>query len=509
MRPDSAEQSAGVSGSWRDAVLATLISVIVGGAAIGGFLIGRNVTRDAFIEKVGAFGADKRSTLLTAGTTPMSLLDALGQVDDGTAEVFSRLYGVPHGDRQALVQRLRDVAWQPPYRPAPFVGHIAGPVFGDDLRINVLGFRDERQSYLTKPEQTVRVFITGGSTAWGSGATSQKNTISYLLEQDLNQRVGRVTGYRYEVINTALPAWATTQERLLIEQRLVDMHPDLIIMFSGNNDVHWALEGRDIRWFYSYTDQNYITLLNEIYKSAGHPEWTSEFPFSSRPVECSDVARLSARNVEDAAFALRRVKARLVFALQPNLVSTAKGLTERELAIRNRQNKSYWDSCYQALRTELGQLAAPNYRLLDLSKSFGTLDESTELFIDQYHFVDEGNRMIAQALADQIDWNAIVPSAAIPAKGEALTIVKFELTGPSKSFTVWGGGTSAIHIVPSRLNKNLLVVFDQSILPTTVSDDALTASIPTALSPKKGKHAVFIVDGVTGESSPSVAFESQ
>jgi lysophospholipase L1-like esterase len=507
MPPDSAKQPAGVSGSWHDAILATFISVMVGSAAIGGFLIGRNVTRDAFIEKVGVIGTDELATLLSAGTTPLSLLHSVGgEMDDGTAQIFARLYGVPPGDRQALVQRLRDIVWMPPYRPAPFVGHIARPVFGDDLRINVLGFRDERQSYLTKPERTVRVFITGGSTAWGVGASSQKNTISYVLEQNLNQRVSPVTGYRYEVINTAFPAWATTQERLLIEQRLVDMHPDLVIMFSGNNDVHWSLSGRDIRWFYSYMDQNYVALLNEMHKSAGHPEWTTAFPFSSRPLECSEVARRSARNVEGAALAAQRVHARVVFALQPNLVSTAKRLTQHEQAVRDTQNRPYWDSCYQALRTELGQIAVSNYRFLDLSRSFGALDENTELFVDTYHFVDAGSRLVAEALADQIDWNAIAPSGAVVADGEALKIVKLNPTEPGKA---WADGTSGIRIVPSRINQNLLVVFDRTILPTIVGDDVITASIPAALSAKKEQHTVYIVDGVTGESSSSVAFESR
>jgi lysophospholipase L1-like esterase len=390
----------------------------VAGAVFGGFLIGRNITHDAFIEKVSGQGSVEGTTLISAGTAPLSLLQVLGKgVDDPlTARALASAYDVPAGDREALVQRLRDIVWMPPYRPAPFVGHMAAPFSGDDLHINVLGFRDERQSYVTKPEGTVRIFITGGSTAWGSGASSQKNTIAYVLEQILNERVGRATGYHYEVINAAFPAWTTTQEKLLIQQRLVDMLPDAVIMFSGNNDVHWSLSGRDIRWFYSYMDENYVMLLNEMYKSGGHPEWAFSVPMSSHPVECLDTGRTSAQNVEDAAFAADRVNARLFFALQPNIVSTAKRLTEHEQEILTSQNKAYWDSCYQILRDALSGVSAPNYQMLDLSRSFGELGENRELFIDSYHFTDTGNRLIAQALADQIDWNAVVPSGSAAAK---------------------------------------------------------------------------------------------
>src|SRR5262249_4451309 len=163
--------------------------------------------------------------------------------DPLTQSAFASIYETPAGDRAALVKRLQTVAFVPPYRPAPFVGHIARPVLGDEPHINMLGFRDQRETYIAKPERTVRVFITGGSVAWGSGASSQRQTISYVLERLLNERMSVTTGHRYEVINAAVVAWSTTQEKLLIQQRLIDMHPDVVVMFSGNNDVHWQLQG--------------------------------------------------------------------------------------------------------------------------------------------------------------------------------------------------------------------------------------------------------------------------
>src|SRR4029077_13951085 len=153
------------------------------------------------------------------------------------------------------------------------------------------------------------------------------------------------TGYKYDVINTAFPAWSTTQEKLLIQQRLVDLHPDAILMFSGNNDVHWALQRADIRWFYSYGDQNYIRLLNEMYKAAGHPEWAVPIPLGSQPINCSDVAKIALSNVTESAAAAERKKAQLFFVLQPNVISTTKQLSEYELRVLQRQNKPYWDTC--------------------------------------------------------------------------------------------------------------------------------------------------------------------
>lgn len=66
-----------------------------------------------------------------------------------------------------------------------------------------------------------------------------------------------------------------------------------------------------------------------------------------------------------------------------------------------------------------------------------------------------------------------------------------------------------LRLVPSRLNNNLLVVFDQSILPTVVGDDALTAPLLASPYAVKGEHTIYVVEGVTGETSPSVVFHSR
>ena len=422
----SPEPSQPASRRIHESILAIFISLIVAGAAIGGFLIGRNVTHDAFIKKVsGQAGSQPNTTLLSAGTLPVSLGQIRGKRIDNRplmAQALAKAYGVPMGDRDALVERLHKIPWMPPYQPAPFLGHVARPYSGDDLHINALGFRDERTSYSDKPERTVRIFITGGSVAHGLGTTSQAHTLSSVLERILNEEAGKTTGYRYEVVNTGFPGWSTTQEKILVQQRLVDLHPDIVIMFSGSNDVYWSLRGWDIRSFYTQMDQNFITLFNEAHKASGHPEWAIDFPRSDQPVECRKLALVTARNVQEVASATARVNARVIFALQPNIISTTKRLSKYEQSVLRNHNKSksksksYWDSCYEALREELSRIAASNYRMVDLSRSFGALDDDTELFIDSYHFVDAGHRLIAQHLAEQIIRDANLPGGPLREK---------------------------------------------------------------------------------------------
>ena len=465
---------------------------------------------DTFIQRVSVLGTDDGAPLLRAGTVPMNLLEVLQThkkpIDDPvTAQAIPGAYNVG-SDHQALVKFAQNVVWLPPYRPAPFVGHMGRPYVGDNLYINALGFRDRRQTYVNKPERTVRVFLTGGSTAWGVGASSQEKTISAVLEELLNDRVAPTSGFRYEVINAAFPAWSTTQEKLLIQQRLVDMHPDVIIMLSGNNDIHWCLADRDVRWFHSYSDANYLTLLNEMYKSSGHPEWTTATPFCSRPLDCAELARITARNVGEAAFFAAKASAHLIFALQPNIVSNGKRLTQRERELRGSMNIPYWESCYQALRVELGRLNPSNYRLLDLSRSFDTMGEDQELFMDVYHFADAGQHLIAHELADRIDWGAIAPGPAVKGPEDSLAIVEANTVVAVTSSEAQG--ISEVRVSSTRLNRNLQIVFDGCVLPTAVTDGALVARIPHLVSDKKPVHTIYIIDGMTGEISPTLALKA-
>jgi hypothetical protein len=307
------------------------------------------------------------------------------------------IYGLKPGEEH----RLAGIAWVPPGMPAPFVGAIARPGRFANAAINRYGFRDRRDSYLPKPPEVFRVFVTGGSTAFGSGAESDEATIAGQLEALLNRDRARAAGRRYEVVTAAIPAWSTTHERILIENRLVELAPDLIVMFSGFNDVLWGEFLSDTHWFFTFYDQHHIALLNQVHQRVGlPPAGPTRVLEPSRP-DCATIARRAARNVAYAAFAARRAGAELAFALQPTIFSTAKALTARERRVRDRQPEwpPRFDACYAELRGALGALAMPGYRFLDLSALFAEVPAERELFIDISHFAGAANAIVARELA--------------------------------------------------------------------------------------------------------------
>jgi len=96
-----------------------------------------------------------------------------------------------------------------------------------------MGFRGAEFSEI-KPSDTYRVFMVGGSTMFGAGATSDETTIPGYLQQLLNEKD---FGFDIEVINSGIQGADSNTELKFIEQKLVTFSPDLIIIYDGWNDL--------------------------------------------------------------------------------------------------------------------------------------------------------------------------------------------------------------------------------------------------------------------------------
>jgi hypothetical protein len=103
----------------------------------------------------------------------------------------------------------------------------------DSITINTLGFRGGEFSEI-KPSDTYRIFMVGGSTMFGSGATSDDTTISGYLQQLLNEKD---FGFDIEIINSGIQGADSNTELRFIEQKLITFSPDLIIIYDGWNDL--------------------------------------------------------------------------------------------------------------------------------------------------------------------------------------------------------------------------------------------------------------------------------
>ena len=130
------------------------------------------------------------------------------------------------GDSNAIVKDICDLHESTEYSElVPAV---------DKINYNSLGFRGPEFSEI-KPPNTYRIFMIGGSTMIGSGATSDETTKPGILQKIFDS--DNSTTQKIEVINGAAFGHNSNTEYDLITQKLVNYQPDLIIIFDGLNDL--------------------------------------------------------------------------------------------------------------------------------------------------------------------------------------------------------------------------------------------------------------------------------
>jgi lysophospholipase L1-like esterase len=98
------------------------------------------------------------------------------------------------------------------------------------------GFRGE-DIQLPKPEGVYRIATIGGSTTYGLGVISYIQAYPYQLQKYLHS-------HRYdniEIINAGNIGYTSWESLMNLQFRVLDIDPDLIIIYHGINDTHTRL----------------------------------------------------------------------------------------------------------------------------------------------------------------------------------------------------------------------------------------------------------------------------
>lgn len=154
------------------------------------------------------------------------------------------------------------------YLSDPELGQRLSPGYdgwfaGVPVRINSLGFRDQRDYELQKPPGAFRILVLGDSVTFGHGTRSD-TTYPFLLEQRLRAWKPDV---EWQVWNLGVPGYATSQELAYLERVAARYQPDLAVVGFYQNDLtgnaprrpptfarraQSAVQNVVQRWFYSY-----------------------------------------------------------------------------------------------------------------------------------------------------------------------------------------------------------------------------------------------------------------
>jgi hypothetical protein len=105
---------------------------------------------------------------------------------------------------------------------------------GKRMAFNSLGYRSpERRA--EKPDGVARIVTAGGSTTFDVAAASDQQSWPWRLEAALAAR-----GVPAEVWNAGFPGWTSQENVIALALRDLDLHPDLLVLYQGINDLQPA-----------------------------------------------------------------------------------------------------------------------------------------------------------------------------------------------------------------------------------------------------------------------------
>jgi len=119
-----------------------------------------------------------------------------------------------------------------------WANEFTGQTYPAHVVTNALGFNDTHQFDYTKPYHKAAnervVLFSGGSVAWGVGATSTQATIAGRMQHYLNTMQNKI---KYTVINLGMGSYIAYQQYIALGLWGAPFDPDWVVVMDGFNDA--------------------------------------------------------------------------------------------------------------------------------------------------------------------------------------------------------------------------------------------------------------------------------
>ena len=332
--------------------------------------------------------------------------------------------------RFGSIESIREKGIRDRYSPHRHLGYIPSPGWskGSD-RHNVLGFRGDEIT-VAKPQDVYRIACLGGSTTYCNKVEDPEESYPFVLQQILQQR-----GYAVEVVNGGCPGYSSLQSLINLQIRVLDLAPDLVVVYHGVNDVHPRLvwppsayrrdqSGHILPGTLDHSVWEHSTLLRMVGVSYGLLEPQASLSGAFWDTPNSSYSLEFWRQMRDGAYPrgfFRQVDvSRMLLHNQPTHFES--NLRDMIALSRSRGADvvlSTWAVSAEALTGDDPRLESPDYQaaieeqnevirqlanemnapLLDLALA----EIPNRHYVDGYHFNTGGNRFRANLLADLIE----------------------------------------------------------------------------------------------------------
>lgn len=329
----------------------------------------------------------------------------------------------------------------------PFLGYRFNPSQEFvNLAINQDGFiktyGDESINLFSKPKGAYRIFLLGGSTVAGSGASSNNTTIASYLKKHL---VNLFEGKNIEVINAGVSGYNTHQERNYLLSDIVHYQPDLVIFYDGWNDFAGPTWQGGYRDAFQSTHARYnchqCALENMHFFNSNSKDSLFYFNFSSfldasftgifikktckrlvnkkhsylkklpkthrkKFISADEAAKLYISNIKASSALDKHFDFKILYFFQPCFIHKKHLTIEEKSILANpkflfleRSSINELKEFYTICQTFIRNSNISN--LFDFSNTLWTNVDET-IYIDQCHTNDRGNELIALAMLPYI-----------------------------------------------------------------------------------------------------------
>ena len=121
------------------------------------------------------------------------------------------------------------------FTPHPYLSYYPTPNYQKGLTShNSLGYRND-EFPLKKPSGVYRIVALGGSSTYDVSIKDNADTFTAQLERLLKEDYGYQD---VQVINAGVPGYNSWEILVNLEFRVLDLDPDLVIIYENTNDVH-------------------------------------------------------------------------------------------------------------------------------------------------------------------------------------------------------------------------------------------------------------------------------
>jgi lysophospholipase L1-like esterase len=269
------------------------------------------------------------------------------------------------------------------------------------MNINSDGFRGSEISSIDS--NNYKIFLTGGSTAFGFGSTSDKTTVSGYLQTFFDQEYPEKN---VEIINAGIISADSYREILLIKEKIIKYLPDMVISYTGVNDsggysrqiildeIHDVDEPQKFQ-FKNYPWYRTPFVIYNLFNN-----YNDEGDITPKNVPSEDFEKLSESfrsNWSQSCGLLNENEITSILILQPSLITKN---TPSDFEKTYSSDPDSRKPILENYANQLNLLKTTCDYTFDFRNVMNNID--TTIYFDNVHMSDEGNKIVAKKIFEKI-----------------------------------------------------------------------------------------------------------